>query len=158
MLSTTLLCSMGAALFLLFSSCSKENKSAAQGADKLPSDFRLVFGEGGGFTGMWQGYTIDSSGAIYSWQGKLAGENPRSAGKLSATQIKALWQEIQKADLLGQELNERGNMTSIMRVTANGVTKELAWIPRMDATATAASPPQQVQQYCRKLVEKTIKK
>src|SRR5262247_1248393 len=72
---TRLFCSMSISMFLLFAACSKENKSAAQGAEALPSDFRFAFGQGGGFTGMWQGYTIDSSGAIYAWQGKMPGEN-----------------------------------------------------------------------------------
>src|SRR5262245_59831021 len=81
-----LIFSMSVSMFLSFSSCSKENKSSAQNADKPPADFRLVFGRGGGFTGMWQGHTVDSSGTIYSWQGKMAGENLRSIGQLSSKQ------------------------------------------------------------------------
>jgi hypothetical protein len=158
MFPAKLVCSVSTFLFLLLGACSKENKSSARSADKVPADFNLIFGDGGGFTGLWQGYTVDANGAIYSWQGKIAGENAKPAGKFSAKQMKSLWREIQKADLFTQELDEHGNMTSIMRVTANGATKELAWIPQLGATTAATSAPQELRKYCQTLVEKAVKK
>ena len=158
MLPIKLACVMSAFLFLSFAACSKENKSSAPGTDKPPADFNLVFGEGGGFTGLWQGFAIHADGTVTSWQGKAPGENAKPSGKLSGKQMKALWQEIHKSSFFSQEMNERGNMTAIMRVTANGATKELAWIPQFDAAAAAKTAPQQLQQNCRQLVEKVAKK
>jgi hypothetical protein len=87
----------------------------------------------------------------------MTGENMKPAGKLSGKQMKALWREIQKADLFAQQLDERGNMTAVMRVTTNGATREWAWIPQMEQKATATAAPQQLRQYCQKLVEKAAK-
>ncbi len=158
MFPTKLIYFMSASLFLSFAACSKENKSSPQETDKPPADFSLVFGEGGGFTGLWQGYTINAEGSISSWQGRMAGENAKPSGQLSGKQMKALWQELHKTSFFTQESDERGNMTAIMRVTANGATKELAWIPQMNAASAAKTAPQQLQQYCRQLVEEAAQK
>ena len=134
-------------------SCSKTNKQASSFAQEVPDDFSIQFGEGGGFTGMWQGYTIKANGDILSWQGRTYGENPESVGTLSQEDVQTIWREVQQASFFSQTLSETGNMTAIMRVTANDKRHEVSW------AATAAQAQQAValinlREQCRKMVEK----
>lgn len=148
-------CLLSAFLLASLSACAKENKSSAAGAGAVPKDFHLVFGEGGGFTGLWQGHTVTAAGVIYSWKGRRPGENQRPAGRLSGKQVQALWQEIQRAGFFAQEWNERGNMTAVLRVTANGATREWAWVPSSGSSA-AKTAPQQLQRFCHNLIQQAV--
>jgi len=149
---------VSAGLWSLLAVCAKGNKSTAPSGGKPPADFALTFGEGGGFTGRWQGYTIQAEGSIYAWQGKMAGDHAILSGKLTEEQMRLLWRELEKEKFFEQELDQRGNMTAILRVTASGKTKELAWVPQYGSATVAKSTPQRLQQYCQQLVQQAVEK
>ncbi len=55
-----------------------------QAAEPVPSDFEMVFGEGGGFVGQWSGHTIRADGSVFAWSGPVAGANMDSLGVLGS--------------------------------------------------------------------------
>ena len=97
----------------------------------VPSDFTVRFGQGGGFSGRWQGYTVRPDGAVARWNGPTAGANEEPAGQLSAAQMQALWQRVEAADFFAQDAREVGNMTAFIEVEAEGRTHRASWIPRV---------------------------
>jgi hypothetical protein len=51
---------------------------------RVPTDFSIVCGQGGGITGMWEGHTIRPDGTVLSWAGPAADLNPTPAGCITA--------------------------------------------------------------------------
>lgn len=141
-------------IFLL-PACSKK---AANQQPPMPEDFSLMFGEGGGVTGLWQGHTIQADGTILAWEGKTAGATPRPAGKLSSKQVKALWQQLHATNFFADTTKDHGNLTTFMRVTANQQTHEASWTPQLGALASKNSSLQQLYRFCRETTEKAAKK
>jgi hypothetical protein len=130
------------AFLALFSACAPATQNSNQ-APAVPADLLIVFGSGGGVTGMWEGHTIQPDGAVLAWNGRVAEENPRPAGMLSAEQRTTLWKKINEIGFFDLKEDERGNMTSLFRVTANSRTHEVYWVPRLGGPV-AASPLQQL--------------
>lgn len=142
-----------ACLFLLAFTCSKTNKQSTENGQEVPADLRIQFGEGGGFAGMWQGYTIEADGTVLSWQGRAVGEKSEVIGKISKDELQALWREVQSANFFSQSLSETGNMTAIFRVTANDEQHEVSWAATGAQAQPQAASMQQLQARCREIVE-----
>jgi len=94
---------------------------------KTPEDFKITFGEGGGFTGRWKGYTIAADGSVSAWQGRVAAQGAKPVGSLSAEQCATIWQNLNKSGFLDIEASEAGNMTRIIHVFANGREYKKRW-------------------------------
>ena len=138
---------------LLAFACSKTKKPAGSNSQDIPADLQIQFGEGGGFTGMWQGYTIQADGTVSTWQGRTVGDKPEVIGKLSSEQLQALWREVQSADFFAQSLSETGNMTAILQVTANKKQHVVKWPAASAQALPQAASLQQLQSFCQKLVD-----
>lgn len=106
-----------------------DHGSNLAGAGATPEDFIMIFGEGGGFTGRWEGYAIDSDGAVLAWSGPTAGEERTPVGSLTAAQMDDLWAQIQDAEFFDQNVRETGNITAFMEVTAGKRKHRVSWIP-----------------------------
>lgn len=102
-----------------------------EAAAPTPEDFTLRFGQGGGFSGLWQGYTIRPDGGVTQWNGPAAGANEEPAGRLSRAQMDSLWQRVEAAGFFSQDTREVGNMTAFIEVQAEGRTHRASWIPRV---------------------------
>ena len=148
-------CAFVALLLLILSSCSQTQKSPVNEA-QVPSDFGIVFGEGGGFAGLWQGYTIKPDGTVLGWQGRVAEQNPRVIGKLSRAQQLALWQQVQGLDYFTLDSQERSNMTAFMRVTAKGNTHAVSWLAGSKESGIASSL-QKIYGFCHETVGQITK-
>jgi hypothetical protein len=106
----------------------------------VPADLKIVFGEGGGFSGLWSGYTILAGDTVFSWKGKSFGENPTFAGTLPHDSLESLWQVIQELQLLERPSNViRANYVQALAVSAHGADHMFAWEPSMSADSTMAS-------------------
>src|SRR5512140_3827110 len=51
--------------------------------EKVPSDFSIVCGQGGGFTGAWEGHTVRADGSVLVWKGMKPEQDPQPAGVLT---------------------------------------------------------------------------
>ena len=149
---------VGAALFLLtltFLACHSfdSTKSETSSLVSPPHDFKLIIGEGGGFTGQWAGYTIDSTGAVLSWRGRIAEDDSKPSGRLGRNQIAELWGKIDNAHFFEIDTSGSGNLTQLMIVTANGKTHRASWA-KQDATISKRSPIQDLYDVCRSIIER----
>jgi len=63
---------------LLFFSCEKQETTTlpASATDSLHAQI-VIFGSGGGFTGLWTGYAIEQDGSVMTW----SGSDPDSSAK-----------------------------------------------------------------------------
>jgi hypothetical protein len=140
------------ALFSL-AACSSSRNSRSS-ADP-PQDFRIVFGHGGGFTGMWQGYLVEPDGSVKTWKGRdAASREESSAGRLTSDGRSKLWKELNEAGFFDQNVDERGNITYFIEVTAGSKTHAIHWsLPN-----PAALPPlQRLYERCQELVSRTAR-
>ena len=94
-----------------------------------PSDLTVVFGVGSGAIGLWEGYTIQPDGALLSWRGAFAELNPSAAGQLDQTALRTIWNEVRTAGFFEQKVRDHGEYEHFIRVTAEGKTHEVSWVP-----------------------------
>ena len=106
-----------------------DHGSSREGTATAPEDFTMIFGEGGGFTGRWEGYAIQSDGAVLAWSGPTAGEESTPVGSLTAAQMDDLWAQVQDAEFFDQNVRETGNITAFIEVTAGQRKHRVSWIP-----------------------------
>ena len=132
-------------LCLILGACA--NSGSQTGAAPVPGDFRIVFGEGGGFTGRWSGHTVESDRSVSSWEGVRIEENSTAAGQLSEEHRSLLWQQLVETKFFETKMQEKGNMTRLIRVTANGETHEVTW-PRSGFPDKEGSPLDELLDFC----------
>ncbi len=96
----------------------------------IPAKFTIDVGEGGGFTGLWSGYSIVTGDTLLVWSGKSMGENPRYAGTLQHDTITALWSTISADHLIEKpSIDTSSNFTRTVVISANGAVHRFSWIP-----------------------------
>ena len=111
---------------LVACSSAKEGNSSQQ--SPLPGDFFIEVGEGGGFTGLWQGYSVDSTGAVQELSGRTLGAARAPVGTLSADSLRSLWRHITESGILSEAPSlAAGNMTRTLTITAHGATTRYSW-------------------------------
>ncbi|MFH1844779.1 MAG: hypothetical protein ABIF77_16435 [bacterium] len=137
-------------LFGLLAGCKSTPEST--GVADIPADLAIVFGEGGGFTGMWTGHTVAADGTVSKWHGKVAEENPEPVGRLSPDQRAALWARLIEADFVSIQSTEVGNLTRFIKVVAAGKTHEVSWIPPGGDSTGVPAQLQELLGFCRGLV------
>ncbi len=117
-----------------------------------PDDFAMAFGKGGGFAGLWQGYTIAADGTVAQWEGRIAPDSLAPTGSLSTAQVDSLWQRVNALDFFSLENQGTGNMTGYIEVAAQGQTHVVRWPVSLEKEA-AQTPWEQLYAYARALVE-----
>ena len=82
----------------------------------------ISFSRGGGFAGRYQGYVIDSTGAVRMWEGRMRdGAETRDLGSLTTDEIDSLKVLISESGILSTMFKQPGNMsTSIALSTSEG--------------------------------------
>jgi hypothetical protein len=139
----------------LFAGCqsSETSKPDLYSETSPPSDFQLVIGEGGGFTGQWNGFVVDSLGTVFSWRGTMPEQNLKRTTKLARPQFQKLWQMIVNARYFDMDTTGTGNMTVAMQVTANGSVHRTSW-SKPSGARTRPPPVQVLYDSCRTLVSR----
>lgn len=140
-------------LTLSFLACqsSRSTQSESRSLVSVPRDFRLVIGEGGGFTGQWTGFTVDSSGAIFSWRGQMAEQSQKQYARFSSRRFNELWQKIADAHFFDIDTSGTGNMTQFMIVSANGKVHRTSWA-KASETDSPNTPVQCIYDSCRAII------
>jgi len=103
----------------------------------VPTDLTILFGEGGGATGRWTGHVIEADGSVFDWQGMELGANREAAGALDLDDLGVLLARITESGFYDTQQNERGNLTRLVRITSQGETHEVSWVPQMDLSGPA---------------------
>ena len=138
-------------LFLVSCQSSKATKPDLSSLESVPSDFQLVIGEGGGFTGQWSGYVVDSLGTVFSWRGTSPDRNLKRTTTLARPQFDKLWQMISNARFFEFDTTGTGNMTVAMQVTAGGTVHRTSWA-KPSGTRPRLAPVQMLYDSCRTIV------
>ena len=140
---------------LLIASCgsSESTRPDLYSLTSTPSDFQLVIGEGGGFTGQWNGHIVDSAGTVSSWRGTAPEQNVKRTAKLARKQLDKLWQSIANARFFDIDSTGTGNMTVAMQVTANGTVHRTSWA-KPSGTRSPLTPVQALYDSCRTMVSR----
>lgn len=103
----------------LFSSCSSSNKVAD---DK--NSQQLIFGNGGGFTGIYTSYELNEDGRIY----KLLPDSSKSkVNRIRKKQTRDMFEQADKLKMALPAFNHPGNMTSFIKYQTGGVFTEYKW-------------------------------
>ena len=148
--ATKLLCIVSV-LTILSCQSSDMTKSDIHSLTSAPSDFQLVIGEGGGFTGQWNGYVVDSTGTVSSWHGTSPEQNVERSTKLARPLFIRLWQTITNARFFEIDTTGTGNMTVAMQVTANGTVHRTSWAKPF-GTRSHLAPVEVLYDSCRTIV------
>lgn len=116
-------------VFVLFSVGCKSNEGVVgeEGGDS-PA-FELVVGEGGGFTGRYEGFSVSRDGALWSWEGRYAEDGPERLRALDEQERRAIWRMLQEGDFFEMNLTERTNYSMFIRVSTQDTSRQLMWMP-----------------------------
>ena len=156
MLSRSRISTTGLLIGLMVSGCSGPDHSettSSPGHTTIPSDFEMVFGEGGGMTGSWSGYTITPNGLVKRWDGPVAGSNEQPAGTLQTSEIVAIWRDIVETEFFDYEIDERGEITAFVRVTADSIEHSVAWIPGVENIEPPRNPVEELYRRTRTIAQ-----
>ncbi len=141
---------------LLLIGCASSTAGRADRGEtgNVPSDLVIEFGEGGGVTGLWSGFTLQADGNVEEWSGRAAGENRTQKGRLSSSAVKEIWERLQKLELLTLSLPPtRGNMTRILTVRAQGSLREFVWAPGTEGAHTRL---EEFNRLCARLIQQEL--
>ena len=106
----------------------------------LPQQLKIVCGQGGGFTGSWQGFTINGDGQVLSWNGQQAEANPEPAGELASDSLQILWHQLDAMDFMNIEMEEYANLTAIIEVQTEEGTNRVSWLPKLAGLEPLETP------------------
>ncbi len=127
-----LLCS----LVLVLGSCAPcEPDFIGRRDEHKPAEFSIVLGEGGGFAGTWQGYTITGNGVVFSWSGRGARENEQEIGLLAPDTLCALWDAVQPLSAV-PSVDSSGSLVQFLTVAIQDSTRTYSWRPQLGVNLT----------------------
>ena len=141
------------AISLLSCQIFETSKRESLTATSLPSDFQLTMGEGGGFSGQWNGFIVDSTGTVFSWRGITPGQNTERITKLARPEFDQLWQTIINARFFDIDTTGTGNITLTMQVTAAGKVHRASWAKPAE-TQPRLAPVHVLYDACRTIVSR----
>lgn len=139
---------------LLLLSCSSGRSNGTM-SDSVPKDFKLSFGEGGGITGRWIGFTIVADGSVLKWDGGRAEENVTARTKLSSEELSTLWQRVKILQHVTDSVLEKGNITYYLRLTANATSREFTWTSNRSESVRNL---EELLHYCQSIIERKLRK
>jgi hypothetical protein len=140
-------------IFLASCQSSDTTRPDIYSQSSAPKDFQLMIGEGGGFTGIWTGYVVDSTGTVSSWRGISPDQNTKRTGKLGRQQFEKIWQMILNARFFDIDSTGTGNMTVAMQVSASGTVHRTSWA-KPSGTRSPLAPVQLLYDSCRTIVSR----
>lgn len=139
---------------LVIQSCLHTRSNTSTKEDS-PQVFSLIFGEGGGITGRWQGFTVDTDGVISRWEGRVAGENAKAVGSLSRDELASIWKRSTELRQLASGVSKKGDLTYFILLTSNGSKNEYTWIADGSSSSKVLHD---FHSYCRFVIEQKTKK
>lgn len=107
--------------FFACHSASREQISQAK-------DFTIIFGSGGGFTGMAEGYVIHSDGKVEKWSGiHFRRSKVETVGVVTQEALQPLRQMFETKAFERWSYQETGNMTTSVQCIHGNDTTVVSW-------------------------------
>ncbi len=120
-------------MIALFTSCSSSGKMA----DDTKSE-KLIFGSGGGFTGVYISFEIHKDGHVF----KILPDNSQNeVKKLRKKQTREIFTQANKLKLNQPAFNHPGNMTWFIKYKIAGDSSEFKW------GDSNFSPPNEIKEF-----------
>ncbi|HEX9652247.1 MAG TPA: hypothetical protein VGA99_00920 [bacterium] len=125
-------------------------------ATTAPSDtFKIIVSNGGGITGLFNGYTLHPHGLVTHWQRWAAGpDSVLWTVNADSAQIQSFRQELLASGMLEKSMQQTGNMTT--SVTLELPAREYIWSWGDTRAFDSATPAfkewyRRVETFCRSL-------
>ncbi|MDI6804575.1 MAG: hypothetical protein QME58_12150 [Bacteroidota bacterium] len=114
-------------LITLMECCSTIDQSQKQRSTQA-TKYNIVIGTGGGFTGMYNGYYIDTIGNFNSWEGKVFTDtNLKYITTLSREQLDKISELVLNNVVLGTNYKNSGNISSFIQLSYNNFKHSVSW-------------------------------
>ena len=116
--------------------CKKESVRISNTESKTKRDnsitqiesFKITIASGGGFTGLYKGYTLHSDGQVVHWQRFGAGQDSVLwTAKGNAEQIDNFKKKLEESGALSQPFQETGNMTTTVTLALPDTSYTWSW-------------------------------
>lgn len=120
--------SISICLSILAFSCSTTQKTNSNAFSELN------IGYGGGATGMMNGYTIDSTGKVFSWSGRFMKDNLTDLITLHNDSLKAISDILNKEGLSKMKYEEPGNLYRMIKIKTANEENHIVWGFNPDST------------------------
>ena len=126
--------------------CGNQREAASQETaftepdQMVATDFVLSLGTGGGFTGRWDGYRIQSDGSVWSWTGVGIPTDSSRIGTLPADSIAALSRMIDESGFYADSTHQPGNVTAFLEISSGNRSNRVTWIPTVEELEPPQSP------------------
>jgi hypothetical protein len=115
-----------------FTSCSSDlsGNDLTGKCQKIPVDFKILVGEGGGFTGERHGYTLAADGTIVAWSAIADTQSAQEVGTMSPDTVRGFWDTAREQRLMERgSQTATGNFVQTISITARDSTVTFSWIP-----------------------------
>ncbi|MDP2207279.1 MAG: hypothetical protein Q8K98_00715 [Bacteroidota bacterium] len=90
--------------------------------------YNIIIGTGGGFTGIYNGYYIDTIGNISSWEGRIfTNTNLKYITTLSREQLDKISGLVLDNDVPGTNYKNSGNIYSFIQLSYNNFKHSVSW-------------------------------
>lgn len=103
----------------LFTSCSPSSKVSSESNGR-----RLIFGSGGGFTGIYTTYELYEDGSVFIL---LPDNTLQPLNKIRKKKARELFSKADNLKIAQPEFNHPGNMTLFIKYQDNGMLTEYKW-------------------------------
>lgn len=114
-------------LLTLMGSCSTIDQSQKQTTTQK-AKYNFVIGTGGGFTGIYNGYYIDTIGNISSWEGRVFTDtNLKYITTLSREQLDKISELVLDNDVQRTNYKNSGNISSFIQLSYNNFKHSVSW-------------------------------
>lgn len=108
-------------LFTFMSACSTINKSSE------PIFLELIIGSGGGSTGFINGFTLDSSGRVFQWNGRTINDNQVGFHSIKNDSINKIFEIVKKFNLMELKYEQPDNFFRLLQFKTNENVNYIAW-------------------------------
>ena len=96
--------------------------------DRPGLPYAVITGSGGGFTGLREGYVIDSLGDVSRWRGVVFDRSERTfVGTLSEAECRDLADFVATSGVLDTSCRGSGNISSFVALRSASLSREYSW-------------------------------
>lgn len=112
----------------LFTDCrSGKKKSNPITEEVIATDHFIRVGKSGGFTGVTQIYSLNSTGDVMFFSGLGVNQTGKTIGKISPADCSMLYKSLRILKLSQYTVKTTGNITYFIRETKGDSTYEVSW-------------------------------
>jgi len=97
-------------------------------APEPPIEGEVVFGQGGGFTGLYSGHVVRSDGVVFRWS-QMPGQEERreEVGRVPPDSLRPFFRQLLSWEQQGLQVSGAGNMTAFVELRQGQKRYRLQW-------------------------------